>query len=115
VHDQHKTLDNTLTSIAERCERVEFISAEYQSRVEELEKENSSLKDKVTYLESQSMRNNLVLSGFKEETEENLEVKFRDFLVQKLKIAKSILDSIKLERIQYMGAISSDTNREISL
>lgn len=111
VHDQHKTLDNTLTSIAERCERVEFISAEYQSKVEELEKENSSLKDKVTYLESQSMRNNLVLSGFKEETEENLEVKFRDFLVQKLKIAKSIVDSIKLERIHRMGALSADTNR----
>ena len=41
----------------------------------------------------------------------NLEVKFRDFLVQKLKIAKSIVDSIKLERIHRMGAPSADTNR----
>jgi hypothetical protein len=51
-----------------------------------LKKENSNLKDKLTYLES-CMRNNLVLSGFKE-TGENLEVKFRDLLVQKLMIAK---------------------------
>ena len=60
VHDNNKSLDSTLNSIAERGERVEFISAEYQSRIEVLEKENSNLKDKISYLESQSMRNNSV-------------------------------------------------------
>ena len=80
VHDNNKSLDSTLNNIAERCERVEFISAEYQSRIEVLEKENSNLKDKISYLESQSMRSNLVLSGFKEEVGENLDVKFRDFM-----------------------------------
>jgi chromosome segregation ATPase len=78
VHDQNKALDHTLSKIDERIERVEFISAEYQSRIDVLEKENTNLKDKVTYLESQSMRNNLVLGGLKEEPGENLDLKFRE-------------------------------------
>ncbi|XP_053400456.1 uncharacterized protein LOC128557270 [Mercenaria mercenaria] len=108
VHDSNKGFDQRMTDIDERVNRFEFISAEYQSRIDELERENLNLKDKVTYLESQSMRNNLVFGGFPEESGENLEDKFRKFLVKDLKLAQNIVDSMKLERIHRMGVPSSD-------
>ena len=52
-----------------------------------------------------------MLSGFKEEVGEDLDVKFRDFMVQKLKLARSLVDSMKIERIHRMGAPSTDTHR----
>jgi hypothetical protein len=59
------------------------------------------------------MRNNLVLGGLKEEPGENLDLKFRDFLVNKLKMAQSIVEFMKLERIHRMGAPGSRRDRNV--
>jgi hypothetical protein len=84
-------------------ERVEFISAQYQSCIESLEKNNDDLKDQVTYLKSQSMRNNHIFGELKEEEEENLDDVMRKFFLGKLKVATIIVDSLEIERVHRLG------------
>ncbi|XP_053395770.1 probable basic-leucine zipper transcription factor G [Mercenaria mercenaria] len=52
VHDSNKGFDQRMTDIDERVNRFEFISAEYQSRIDELERENLNLKDKSLFHEA---------------------------------------------------------------
>ncbi|XP_060604090.1 uncharacterized protein LOC132756963 [Ruditapes philippinarum] len=109
IHDHKKATTDSLHGLDDRVERVEFISAQYQSRIESLEKENDDLKDQVTYLKSQSMRNNLIFGGFKEEEDENLDSVMRKFFVDKLKVAQSIVDSMKIERVHRLGQVKGNT------
>jgi cell division protein FtsB len=80
-----KSTTDSLHGLDDRVERVEFISAQYQSRIESLEKENDDLKDQVTYLKSQSMHNNFIFGGLKEEEAKNLDDVIRKFFVDKFK------------------------------
>ncbi|XP_053396028.1 sushi, von Willebrand factor type A, EGF and pentraxin domain-containing protein 1-like [Mercenaria mercenaria] len=74
----------------------------------ELERENGDLRDQVTYLKSQSMRNNLVFGGIVEEQNEDLDKKLREILANKLRITQSIVNSMKIERIHRMGQLSDN-------
>lgn len=71
----------------------------------ELEKTNELLTDAITYLRSQNMRNNLLFSYIPEprnETEE-CEATIREFLHEKMKIAKELVDKFGFERVHRMG------------
>ena len=71
-----------------------------------LEKERDRLSDEVVYLQSQSMRNNLLFSNIPEaqgESNEDAEVKVRKFIVEKMKLARDIVDKIVLERVHRIG------------
>ncbi|KAH3698603.1 hypothetical protein DPMN_086146 [Dreissena polymorpha] len=65
-------------------------------------KTNDRLQEYVTYLQSHSMRNNLMFSGIPEatsESQEDAETKLRGFIHEKLKIAKDIVDKISFKRL----------------
>ena len=64
------------------------------------------MQDSLLYLQSQSMRNNLVFSGLAEDGNEKPEIteaKVRQFMVEKMKIARDIVEGFQLERVHRMG------------
>ncbi|XP_052762106.1 uncharacterized protein LOC128204742 [Mya arenaria] len=73
--------------------------------MQKLEKERDTLRDDVSYLQSQSMRNNLVFTGVVEDhTDGNehadvTERKLRQHLQDAFKIAREVADSIRFERV----------------
>jgi hypothetical protein len=66
IYDQSKATTNSLRRLDDRVKRVEFISAQYQSHIESLEKENNDLNDPATYLKSKSKRSNIIFGRLKE-------------------------------------------------
>jgi chromosome segregation ATPase len=105
-------LDERMKKVDERVQRVEdkvdgadIHSAQMISRIDELEKEREALRDDVSYLQSQSMRNNLVFAGVSEDNSNGNEVpeiterKLRQHLVDAFHIAQEIVDSIRFERV----------------
>ena len=74
----------------------------------ELDRQRKQLSDDLSYLKSQSMRNNLVFSGLEEdnssgsETPAITERKLRDHLHQKMKIAKETVETLCFDRVHRM-------------
>ena len=78
-------------------------------RLETVEKENKTLKNKLAYLEDQSRRNNIVIYGIPESNEESwadCEEKVIDNLNEKLKL-EIPLDKSKIERAHRLGKKST--------
>ncbi|XP_052217926.1 uncharacterized protein LOC127835529 [Dreissena polymorpha] len=73
--------------------------------MQQLEKERDTLRDNVSYLQSQSMRNNLIFTGVTEdnstgnEPPEVTERKLRQHLQDAFKIAHEVVDTIRFERV----------------
>lgn len=60
----------------------------------------------LTYMQSQSMRNNLVFTkmyGIENNTHEDTERILRHLMVEKMKVAQNLVDEIRFERIHRMG------------
>ena len=92
--------------VNDRLENLEFSGGELCDKLERLENDNKKLQEKMTYLQSQSMRNNLIFTNLPEDENErsqNTERKLRQFLVDKLKMAQDAVDNLKLERVHRMG------------
>ena len=71
---------------------------------------NAALKDELVYIQSKSMRNNLVFSGIKEEKNElseQTERKLRDFLVDKLHMAHEAVKQLYFDRVHRFGSRSN--------
>lgn len=106
-------IDRISTASEERFDRaegrvftVEMDTAAATKRIEQLEKERQNLQDSVTYLQSQSMRNNLIFGNIDEEANEKperTEQILRTFLVNKLNLSQELVDNIKTERVHRMG------------
>ncbi|KAK7877132.1 hypothetical protein WMY93_032158 [Mugilogobius chulae] len=61
-----RSMINRVNNAEKRIAQIEDKDAAYQKTLDELTKETNSLKTKVSYLESQSRRNNIVLVGLTE-------------------------------------------------
>jgi len=75
-------------------------------KVVTLEKERNLLKDEVTYLQSQSMRSNLLFSNIPEVApgvNEDAEAVVKVFLVEKMKVAKDAVYQMVMERVHRIG------------
>ena len=110
VHDEKKAASEKFQSIEERVVDVEFVSSQVDSKLEYLSQENAKLKDSMSYLQSQSMRNNLIFCGIEElpnETQQACEGRIRSFLVDQLKLAQSYVDGLNIERAHRLGPINS--------
>ena len=102
-------LETRIKGVEQRVERLEHASegagiavADVTSRVEHLEKERDNFRDDMTYLKSQSMRNNLIFTGVPEvagETPEVTESTLRKHIHEALKIAKDAADRMQFERV----------------
>lgn len=78
-----------------------------------MKKQRNSLRDEIVYLQSQSMRNNLLFCNIEEATSETPDItenKLREFIVQKMKLAQNIVDDMKFERVHRIGT-NTDRNR----
>ena len=74
------------------------------------------LKDTMSYLQSQSMRNNLIFGGLFEsqyEKNEETEAKLRSFMNEKLQIAQDVVDNLKFERVHRIGEHIPNKTRKI--
>ena len=74
------------------------------------------LKDSMAYMQSQSMRNNLIFGGLFEsryERNEETEAKLRCFMHEKLQIAQDVVDTLKFERVHRIGEQSDEGPRKI--
>ncbi|KAH3792189.1 hypothetical protein DPMN_145680 [Dreissena polymorpha] len=88
--------------VEERVSRLEdkVGAAELAERVQDLAKERDTLRENVSYLQSQSMRNNLVFTAKPEangnvfETPEMTEAKLRQHLVSAFKLSQEVANSI---------------------
>ena len=112
VHDQLKENKYSITKISDRIDTFEFALGTAHEQITQLNSDKKRMQDSILYLQSQSMRNNLVFSGITEDNHENpeaTEVKVRHFMVDKLKIAQDIVDGFQLERVHRMGSNSSGT------
>ena len=70
------------------------------------------MQDDLLYLQSQSMRNNLMFANIPEQVNETpvqCESKLRDFMTNELKIAQDIVDEIKFERVHRVTPKSTET------
>ena len=106
VYDGNKDTSEKFNSFEERFSNVEMSSAQTESHIDHLRSENVKLKDSLTYLQSQSMRNNLLFCGIDEssnETPSESESKVRTFLVDKRKLSQSYVDTLKIERAHRIG------------
>ena len=92
IADNNKKLDQRLTSVEEKTETTDFAMGMVNSKIVVLEKERDKLRDDVVYLQSQSMRNNLIFSNIKEAADESVvtaEVVVRHFIYEKMKIKRT--------------------------
>jgi hypothetical protein len=106
ISDTNKATIERVGKVEERVETTDFSLSLANSKVLELEKEKDSLKDEIVYLQSQSMRNNLVFSNIPEaplEGPDVAEAKLREFMTDKMKIAKDIVDKMGFERVHRIG------------
>ena len=96
----------------ERLDASDFLVAELAEKVECLEKVASATREETLYIQSQSMRNNLLFNNITEDTDErpdDTERKLRKFLVDKLQMAQQKVDDITFERVHRVGTRRQDT------
>lgn len=116
MQDHNKKNSERLTVVEEKVESSDFNLGLVNDKLVTLEKENVSLKEDLTYLQSQSMRNNLVFANIEEApsgVQENTEQKLREFLESKMKLAKEQVDRMAFERVHRMGQKVPGSNRKI--
>ncbi len=58
-----KKVDERVIRLEDKVDGADIHTAELAERTRELEKERDALRDDVSYLQSQSMRNNLMFFG----------------------------------------------------
>ncbi|XP_053402918.1 uncharacterized protein LOC128558106 [Mercenaria mercenaria] len=102
-----KKTSERLASIEDKTESIDFALTQTSIKISTLEKQKEELRNDMSYLQAQSMRNNLVFSNIPEaptETSETTEVKLRKFLNEKMKIAEDLVNKMSFERVHRMGA-----------
>lgn len=105
LEDSNNKTNERVERVEDRVGSVDMGCALLSSRIADLEKERDELRDDLTYMKSQSMRNNLIFTNIPEEANtdveslENTESKLRDHLQSALKIAKETVEAIRFERV----------------
>ena len=91
--ENYNKIETKVIAIEEKIDSYEFSTAMLSDKVEQMKKMSEDAKEELLYIQSQSMRNNIIFTNIPEETRETrdqLESKLRSFLVEKLEIAQNI-------------------------
>ena len=110
IKDNNDKLDTKIQKVETAVDDHAFAIGNAADKIESLESANAALKDEMVYIQSQSMRNNLVFSGIEEdknETPELTERKLRDFLVDKLHMAQEAVKQLHFDRVHRFGSRSN--------
>lgn len=103
--DNTKITNERVNHVENRVDLVDMETVLLSTRVADLEKERDELREDLTYMKSQSMRNNLIFTNIPEESGTDIEAaevterKLRQHLQSTLKIAKETADRIRFERV----------------
>ena len=110
VHGEFKENKDAMSKVTERIDGLEFSIGLAQEQITQMTNDKAKVNDTLLYVQSQSMRNNLIFTGITEDVNEKPDVtesKLRTFMVEKLKLARDIVDGFQLERAHRMGDNSS--------
>lgn len=105
LDERVKKVDERVIRLEDKVDGADIHAADLTERLQVLEKERDTLRDDVSYLQSQSMRNNLIFTGVPEEntngneTPETTERKLRQHLHDAFRITRDMADSIRFERV----------------
>ncbi|XP_060576681.1 uncharacterized protein LOC132733999 [Ruditapes philippinarum] len=116
VHDNAKKVNERLDQVEDKVEASDFSVGLVNDKVIELQREKDLLRDEVVYLQSQSMRNNLIFTNIEEaptETPDDTEKTLRSFLTNKMKLAQKFVDDLQFERVHRIGAKTNHYSRKI--
>ena len=116
LEDKNRKVSDRVTVVEEKVENSDFALGMLNDKVITLERERDLLKQEVTYLQSQSMRNNLLFSNIPEAekgVQEDTEKTVKEFLHNKMKVAKDAVDKMVLERVHRVGAKQDGRCRKI--
>ena len=111
IHDNEKQTQEKIHNMEDNLDAITLSAGLSADGLQQIQRENSELKEKITYLQSQSMRNNLIFGNITESVNERpdqTESKFRAFMKNKLEIANDIVDQMNLERVHRMGSTVGD-------
>jgi vacuolar-type H+-ATPase subunit I/STV1 len=114
LNDTQKLITERVSAMESTVEKLEFVDSKQQSELDQLSKVNSEMRSELTYLQSQSMRNNIIFGGIEEspnERPQDTETKVRTFMVERLKLAQNLVDSMVIERVHRTGVQETDPNR----
>ena len=106
VKESLKSCNETVSKVSGRVQSLESSLGAANEEIQRLKADDAYTKDSLLYVQSQSMRNNLIFSNIVEEEHEKpeqTEVKTRRFMVEKLKLAQDYVNNLKLERVHRMG------------
>ena len=106
LEDKNQKVTERVVAVEEKVESTDFALGMLSDKVVTLEKERNLLKDEVTYLQSQSMRSNLLFSNIPEVApgvNEDAEAVVKVFLVEKMKVAKDAVYQMVMERVHRIG------------
>ena len=73
VQDSNISNSETMNKITDKVDNFELLLAQANSQILQLQNEKVSMNNTLNYVQSQSMRNNLVFSGVKEDVNEKPE------------------------------------------
>ncbi|KAH3768337.1 hypothetical protein DPMN_169549 [Dreissena polymorpha] len=99
TRDKVDRVENKIDSVGVDIERA-------KRKILDLEKDNSKLREDMNYVQSQSMRNNLIFGNIPEEPNETpikCEQLVRDFMLEKLKLSREAVAAMKFKRAHMMG------------
>lgn len=116
VYDSINSNKESLSIVSEKVESLEFDLETTKTKINSLSDERVKMEDNLLYIQSQSMRNNLIFTNITEsinEKPEESERLLRNFLVEKCQIAQSIVNEIKFERVHRMGQARPGGPRDI--
>ena len=119
ISDQNKKADEKAQYLEEKIESTDFSLGVMSEKVLNSERERDMIRNEVVYLQSQSMRNNLLFTNISEaqggvtETQSETESKLRELLETKMKIAHDIVKSIVFERVHRTGRKTESRSRSI--
>ena len=102
IDNKHKEADERLSKVYDRVEQLEFSHGVAVDQLTQMRNTKACVDDTLLYVQSQSMRNNLLFTNIPEPVHENpeaSEVTLRQFMINKLKLAQSYIDSIQFERV----------------
>ena len=116
IDDKYRKSEDRVRAVEGQVDGIAFDVGVAQDKMTQIEQDHNKFKESLTYLQSQSMRNNLIFSGIAElpsERPEDTEKLIRDFICEKLHVARATVNQLKLERAHRMGPISSNYTRKI--
>ncbi|KAH3817607.1 hypothetical protein DPMN_119146 [Dreissena polymorpha] len=91
-------VDQRVTRLEDKVDGADIHAAQLSERMQELEKERDTLRDNVSHLQSQTMRNNLIFTRVAEdnttrnEQPEVTERKLRQHLQDAFKITRDVVE-----------------------